>query len=190
MKEYLITPGVIAVISVMMILLPASALVYSFQGQAFFAGDFYRILSFPFVHVNFAHLAQNMAAILITAALAYELAFSAFSYSLIFSAANMLLAVVAIFFFPQTYLAGASFGVYAVMGGLGLQKNPYLSRKFLFAVLLATLVIGSLTMSKSTNFHILGFGIGTVLFLLTNKKRPQIFATPPPQTVTNSSLFI
>src|SRR3989338_2460124 len=124
MKEYLVSPGIIAAASLLLILLPASTIVYAFQGTAFLSGEWWRILSFPFVHIDFGHFAQNMTALLFSAALAFELAMGISAYSIIFAGANVVLAALAIVFFPETYLAGTSFGIYAVIGGLGLQKNP------------------------------------------------------------------
>lgn len=168
MKEYLISPAVVAVVSLLMFLLPAGAVLYAFQANAFLAGEWWRIASFPFVHVDWNHFTQNMIALSFSAALAFELSMSASAYSIIFAGANISLAILAIIFFPQTYLAGASFGVYAVMGGLGLQKNPYLKLPVLFGILSGVALIGLLSQTKSAFFHVLGFSLGSAIFLIKN----------------------
>jgi len=168
MKEYLVSPGVIAIVSLLMLLLPASTLVYAFQGTAFLTGEWWRMASFPFVHVDLSHFAQNMLALSFSAALAFELSMSVSAYSIIFASANAVLALLATIFFPETYLAGASFGVYAVMGGIGLQKNPYLKLPLLFGILSGIALIGLLSQTKSAFFHVLGFSVGSAIFLIKN----------------------
>lgn len=177
MKEYLVSPGVIAVVSLLMILLPVSVVAYAFQGAAFLSGDWWRMLTFPFVHVDARHFGQNMVALLFSAALAFELAMGLSAYSIIFAGANVVLAVLAVVFFPETYLAGTSFGIYAVLGGLGLQKNPYVRVRLLFGILLMVALIGLFTQTRSSSLHVLGFGIGSMIFMVCRScaKKQRVF---------------
>ncbi len=174
MREYLVSPSVIVIVSLLMILLPVSTMMYAFQGTAFLSGDWWRLLTFPFVHVDFTHLGQNMIALLFSTALAFELAMGWFSYSIIFAGANFFLAVLAIVFFPEAYLAGASFGIYAVMGGLGLQKNPYVKSSTLFFILLVAALAGLATQTNSASLHVLGFGMGSIICMSFQSKRKRL----------------
>ncbi|MBI4147685.1 rhomboid family intramembrane serine protease [Candidatus Woesearchaeota archaeon] len=179
MKEYLLSPLVIAGLSTLLFVVAAGNLALAFQGSAFLDGDWWRLFTFPFVHVSPSHLAQNLAALAVSTVLAYELVLGPGLFVWLFSLSNIVLALAALAFFPDRYLAGASFGVYAITGGLSLTPNPYVQVPVLFGLLFGITLLGHVT-NASAAVHVMGFLIGSGIALVRRKHRPMVFTNTNP----------
>ena len=64
---------IIITISAIIFIIPNSVQKFAFSGQYLFSGEFWRLVTFNFTHLNFIHLIENIIALIVAALLAYEL---------------------------------------------------------------------------------------------------------------------
>ncbi|MFQ5648157.1 MAG: rhomboid family intramembrane serine protease [Candidatus Aenigmatarchaeota archaeon] len=156
----------------------------AFSGQAFFSGELWRLLTFPLAHVNLSHLIENMAALAITTLLVLEFELNNRLYLESFFLSGILIALGFGLAVPILPIAGASLGIYSVLGSLSIGGSNFIPRYILIPLLglsifamqglgLATQQGISTQGINSSLFHLAGFIMGIGLFYLLPRLRPK-----------------
>ena len=155
--------------------LPQATFLLGFSGVSFFAGEIWRIVSFPLVHVSNAHMLENIVALFIVLLLSYEFSFSLKELAFYFFATNLIVAFVTGIIFPSFFIVGASLGLYAVLGALSLKGKEYIPQPVFFIVFL-TIIIGNIIFNMLRGvtiaqpmYHAAGFIVGSVLCYLKSR---------------------
>jgi len=176
MKKTLISPFIIAVLSfIIFFLLPNYILLFVFSGKQFYAGELWRLFTFPFTHTNIIHLLQNLMALAVLTILAYEFELEFNMFNTVFLLSSFGIALTAGILSPEIYIAGASLGLYAVLGYLALKGANFISKYITIPVFLASIFIDkipsgfiSLFSDLSLIFHLLGFISGILIFIIAS----------------------
>ncbi len=177
--------SVISILSLMFFLIPNSAQLLSFSGQLFFSGEIWRIITFPFSHVTGIHLMENIAALVIASLLAYEFDLRGKQFILVFMLSGILIAITTGILAPPLKIAGASMGIYAVLGTLSIKGSNFIKKQFLLLIFGGSIAIElvfnaifcpqciTLISMQSSLFHFTGFimGIGMFYIVVRHKKR-------------------
>jgi len=174
MKKVLIPSFIIGVLSfIIFFLLPNYILLFVFSGKQFYAGEVWRLLTFSFTHINIIHLLQNLMALVVLAILAYEFELEFNMFNALFLLSSFGIALTAGILFPEIYIAGASLGLYAVLGYLALKGANFISKYITIPVFLLSIFIDkipggliALYSDLSLVFHILGFISGILIFII------------------------
>ncbi|NQU79618.1 rhomboid family intramembrane serine protease [Candidatus Woesearchaeota archaeon] len=175
-QRIVLSPGMqIALVSIIVFaLVPHAVAALSFSAGSFFAGEFWRIITYPFVHLNIAHLLENVVTVIIAGMLATELGMSRQQMYIVFFGSSVLVALTSMAFLPLIIIAGASSGIFAILGGLSAKGNEFLSRWFLLPVMFSAVFI-KMFISMFTGsmgefswaqllFHGIGFIYGAMIF--------------------------
>ena len=177
MKTWLfLVAGIIVVISCFVFfLVPNSLEILSFSGNTFFKGEIWRLFTFPFTHINFSHLIENIIAISITSFLALEFNLRSRYFVYCFLLSNFIVALADAFLFPTIILAGASLGIYSILGALSIKGSNFIPKYILIPLLGTSAFIkyifsafSKITINQAL-FHFSGFVIGIALFYLFTK---------------------
>ena len=165
--------------------IPGAQDLWSFQGGQFFKGEIWRIITFNFVHLDILHLIGNIIALLITTLLAMEIEMKSQYFIMLFFVSSIVLALVEGIFFPFLVIAGASLGIYSMLGGVSVE-----GRRLIPIYVFVPLVILSILLNQFFNdtstiiqglFHFFGFLSGILLYYGTvkyiNKRRPILSST-------------
>jgi len=174
-------PAVVLIVSVIVFILPFSLNKLSFSGTLFIAGEMWRLFTFPFVHLGFSHLIENIGALAITSILARLVEIKDTEFMIVFMGSGILLAVADIIFFPAIIIAGASLGIYAVLGSITFKGTSFIPKPVLASVLLSSIffkylismISGSLTqnITNQTGMHFFGFMSGILIFYILEKNK-------------------
>lgn len=174
----LVTPVGIALACLGTFFLIIDSLVFmSFSGQSFFSGQLWRLFTFPFTHISFSHLIENMAALGISILLMLEFELTSRMFIKIFLLSGILVALGTGLAVPLLPIAGASLGIYAVLGSLSIKGSNFIPKYILMPLLLfsifamqaVSMLSGqALTIQgmQSSLFHLMGFGAGIALFYI------------------------
>ncbi|MBI4155409.1 rhomboid family intramembrane serine protease [Candidatus Woesearchaeota archaeon] len=183
-KIFLVTGILVFIFLVVFSFFPNSQNLLSFSGIKFLSGEFYRIITFPFVHVNISHLIENLIAITLVSFLGYEFGLRGKEFVSYFFLVSILIALGDAFLFPLFVIAGASLGIYGVLGALSIKGSNFIPKKVLIPVfiisILYKLILDVLSSETITNldqtmFHLSGFFAGMIFFVLPRfKKRKRI----------------
>jgi len=179
MKWNFVSYGAICVICILFfIFFPASLL--AFSGELFAKGEVWRLFTFTFTHTSFYHLIQNLIALTIVTILLFELEVE--SHFRPFISSSWIVAGIAAIILPTMLMAGASVGIYGLLGFAAMSSVIFIPRMIsvpLFggAILLDAL-IGYLRTSAfnipqlTLHFggYICGITIFTIVKLLKGKK--------------------
>jgi len=178
-KDFCLMPsslllGIIAVF----LLLPNALALLSFSSARFLSGEFWRLVTFPFVHVDLGHLGENAVALLVASMLAYEVGVTRWQYLVSFVLACLLVAVIDVVWFPLIIIAGASAGIFAVYGVFATRSSEFVSKLWLIPLLGTTVLVkwGIATLSGSvdattviqTLMHLVGFLTGVAIIGITH----------------------
>jgi len=173
--NFLIGSIIVIVSCFVFFLIPNSLTIFSFSGELFFKGEIWRIITFPFTHINLNHLIENFIAIGITSLLAFELGLRGRYFVYCFLLSSFLVALTEAFLFPTIIIAGASLGIYAVLGAISIKGSNFIP-KYIFVPLLGLSVFIKYLFSaftkelmKQSLFHFSGFVTGIALFYLFTK---------------------
>ncbi len=140
----------------------------SFSGKLFFKGEIWRIITFNFVHLDIVHLIGNVIALTIITLLALEIGLKGEYFLLLFFISSMAIALIEGIFFPALIIAGASLGIYSVLGGISISGRRIIPI-YVFIPLIALSIflnqvfLDSLVLLQSV-FHFFGFLSGIVLY--------------------------
>lgn len=158
-------------------LIAQSLSLFSFSGQTFFAQP-WGLLTFPFAHVDFSHLFENILALLVIGVLAFELELKGKELACCFLLSGISIALSSAFLFADLLIAGSSLGIYAVVGALSIKGSNFVSKKILIPVFAASILFCPTCMSNQAQmaFHFAGFlaGIGIFYLLVKTRKKKRI----------------
>ncbi|MFH1592130.1 MAG: rhomboid family intramembrane serine protease [Candidatus Woesearchaeota archaeon] len=176
---FLISFGIVLVSLFIFFLIPGALEIFSFSGKTFLSGEFWRLITFSFVHITTLHLIENIVAIALVSFLAYEFGLAGRSFVVFFIAVSFVIALADAFMFPLLVIAGASLGIYGVLGVLSIKGSNFVPKVYLIPLLgasvflkyLLTLFTGSGSYSDlpQTLFHFSGFVTGLFLFYIPRK---------------------
>ena len=175
----LMWPGTqVIIISILLFsLLPNVIEMLGFSGDLFSQGQVWRIFTYPFAHFDTSHLFENIAALSMVSLLAYEVELSRNQFITAFFGASILLGLTSLFFTPTFVIAGASIGIFSVIGTISIKGSEFLSRWIIIPVMFSSLFIHHILKIFSasffqegnvfiqTLFHTLGFIYGLTIFL-------------------------
>ncbi len=170
MKKVLIIAGMIAFFCILFFLVPYSFDVFSFSGGQFWSGESWRLLTFSFTHMNLQHLAENLIALLVVSFLAFEFNLSWRAFGICFLLSSIIIALAGSFFFPVLFMAGASMGIYAVLGALSAKGSRLIRTHTLIPLLGLAIFIEYLfkifrgESLAQPSFHLFGFVTGLGVF--------------------------
>ena len=157
----------------------------AFSGETFLSGEFWRIFTFPFIHVSFDHLIENVFSLFVITMLAYELGLRGKYFTASFFLSGFIIAVADLFLFPAILIAGASLGIYAVLGSLSIKGSNFIPKYIIIPAFALTALVMPLIsmmsspvlndiMTKSMMFHLSGFAAGIFLFYAFIKLRSRV----------------
>ena len=156
--------------------IPNSQWLMAFSGNLFYKNmEFWRIISFPFIHVDLTHLLQNIVAIGVITFLAYEINLKAAIYIGSFFTASIIIALITGVALPALIIAGLSMGIYSIIGTISIEGSNFVPKKILIplfamaALIEPALHISDITVLKSSLFHIFGYIFG-IAFIIAAKK--------------------
>lgn len=179
-KSVFIFSLLIALISTLIYLLfPNSLEIFSFSGVKFISGEVWRIATFPFAHISLTHLIENIIAIAAVSFLAYEFGLKGKQFLLYFLAVSFIVALADAFLFPLLIIAGASLGVYGIIGALSIKGSNFIPKLYLIPLLGISIFFKYfLTLINcpdcpinlpQTLFHFSGFVVGIFLIYIPKK---------------------
>jgi len=179
MKWNFISYGTICVACVLIfIFFPASLL--AFSGELLAKGEVWRFFTFTFTHTSFYHLIQNLIALTIVTILLFELEVE--SHFKPFISSSWIVAGIAAIILPTMLMAGASVGVYGLLGFAAMSSVVFIPRMIsvpLFggAILLDALieyfrtsVFNTPQLTLHLGGYICGIAIFSIVKLLKRKK--------------------
>lgn len=145
---------------------PQAVSVLGFSGQNFFAGEYWRILTYPLAHVSFTHLFENLIALFIVVLLSYELDLELKEFVFVFLGSGILVAFFSGMIFPYFLIVGSSLGIYSIFGALSLQKQEVMPQYLfltVFGIIIFLNLVYTLYMHEDMTqpaYHIAGFVSG------------------------------
>lgn len=183
LKRIILWPGIyIAVIcTAVFFLVLNSASLLGFSGELFRQGEIWRLLTFPFTHLDLSHLTENMITLGIVSFLSYEVGLNRNQFLFVFFGANLVLALTNLFFLPLIIIAGASAGIFAVLGSISTKGSEFIPQLVLFPLMFSSIFIKSffsVFSGAALNWtmllmHTLGFAYGVGIYFVVSKYRPK-----------------
>jgi membrane associated rhomboid family serine protease len=178
-KEFCLMPsGILLAIVAVFLLVPNGLAWLAFSGDKFFAGELWRLLTFPFVHTNVGHLAENIAALLVASLLAFEVGVTKMQYVVAFALATIVVATIDVIWFPLVILVGASSGIFAIYGAFATRGSEFVSKLWLIPILGTTVLVkwglsllqGGVDTATAvqTVMHLAGFLTGGAIIFMTH----------------------
>ncbi len=178
---------------------PGKELILAFSTKTFFSGEIYRLFTFPFTHIGLPHIVENMLALFVLTILAFEVGLKGTQFVIAFIGASWLVAFGEAPFFPALLIAGASVGIMAISGFVGAKGSKFIPRILLLPILLSPLLLKdglsilqngeyNLSSNSSLLFHLSGFIIGAIFFLLlslTKEDKPVLHRPTTPNSGEN-----
>jgi len=178
-KPIFIPPlSIILICIIIFLIVPNAAEIFSFSGIKFLKGEVWRILTFSFTHINLDHLIENSIVLMVVALLAYEFGLRGKLFITYFSLVSILIALLDLFLFPSIIIAGASLGIYGVLGGLSMKGSHFISRTYILSLFGITIFLRSIldfltktsfTVSIQSLLHFSGFIVGIALVSIPRK---------------------
>jgi len=139
-----------------------------FSGAKFFKGEFWRLFTFSFVHLNLAHLIGNIIALVITTLLSFEIGLKGEYFILLFFVASSPIALIEGMFFPALIIAGASLGVYSILGGISISGRRLIPLYFFIPLIVLSIFLNQVFSDSistvGTVFHLFGFIFGITFY--------------------------
>ncbi len=192
MKLTMLAKGIILIAAVLVIIYlgvfftPDSSTNLSLDPKKFFAGDYWRLLTYQFAHANTMHLATNTIALIIAAFLAVELKTILSGFYITYLVSG-LVAVLPLWWVVPFIALGASSAVYSSFGVASIEANKLGIKPYIPIALFIPFIIGKSTyqfitcsgncVAEKASFlqgsaHLMGFvfGIGFFLLLLQTMK--------------------
>lgn len=150
-------------------LLFPNPLIFAFSAS-FLSGEFWRILTFHFAHLNLAHFSQNFLALAFTGVLAAEVGMNEQVFLALFFIPSILLALLSLLI-PGLILLGSSIGIFSLLGALSIQASRFVPTKVLLPVFAAFALFGE---GFQVLFHLSGLFLGFLGFSLLKRRRKKI----------------
>lgn len=180
-KNRIIYSIAITIISCICFFLVPNALnIMPFSGYLFYNQfNIWRIITFPFIHINISHLVQNIIAISIITLLAYEVDLNNRIYIGTFFAGSIIIAIITGLVLPSIMIAGLSMGIYSIIGSASIKGSNFIPKKILIPLFALAILIEptaarfNLAIMKSAIFHLLGFIFGISFIIIAKKLVPK-----------------
>jgi len=159
------------------VIVPNALELFGFSGQSFFAGEFWRILSFPFAHVSSLHLLENLIAMFILILLAKEFNLGWQAFALIFFSSGVIIALFSGIIYPYLLIAGSSLGIFSVFGALAFKDKELLPCCIIpafFGIIIFLNFIYNIYVGEGVAqpiYHAAGFVVGAALFQIKSVRR-------------------
>lgn len=183
-KLFLFIFGLIGVYALVFLLIP-DRLLLALDPTKFFTGEFWRLFTYQFTHLNFRHLIENVASFGLAGFIAFELKtkFKMFSFIHLLTG---LLAIIPIWLILRFTALGASSAIYGLFGLLALEAEKFkIKWWYIFAGVIVLMIIqafmslGSEILIEQGLSHFSGLVFGVLLYfgfkkgehLLTKRKR-------------------
>ena len=176
---FIIPISIILISALIFFLVPNSLEILSFSGSKFISGEYWRLLTFSFTHVTPTHLFENIIAISLVGFLGYEFGLRGKLFLTYFLAISFTIALVNSLLFPLLIIAGASLGIYGVLGVLSIKGSNFIPKLYLIPLLGASIFLKYILTLFScptcdndisqTLFHFSGFLTGLVLIYIPKK---------------------
>jgi len=170
---------IIALISTFIFLIiPDSLEIFAFSGIKFISGEVWRIVTFPFTHISLNHLIENIIAIAAVSFLGYEFGLKGKQFLFYFIAVSFIIALADAFIFPLLIIAGASLGLYGIIGVLSIKGSNFIPKLYLIPLLgssiflkyfLTLLNCPTCSITPQTLFHFSGFLVGISLIYIPKR---------------------
>jgi membrane associated rhomboid family serine protease len=168
----------VAIIGVFL-LVPNALALLAFRPESFIAGEFWRIVTYPFVHMDANHLFENIVALIVASLLAYEVEMTTAQYVVAFAASVFVVAIADLVYFPALLVIGASAAIFAVYGAFAMKGSVFITKGWLVPILAVTIwtkygmnLLTSTSVDQGllaqTLLHFLGFatGVGAMIVCL------------------------
>ena len=153
-------------------------------------GEWFRILSFMFVHQNIEHLVINLASLILAGAVANEIGLQNATFLVIFFLVGISSAFL-VLPFTSSVLVGASTGIYGIFGAITVKLGDYMSAPKVFS-LFALAIAGSslienfwfqsseMVLRLSAHLVALSFGAGFLVAIRRHRRwnRHVVYAAP------------
>ena len=176
-SKFILWPTSILVLIIgIFLLVPNAVALFAFRGDSFLAGEVWRIITFPFTHLDMNHLFENTIALVVASLLAYEVEMTPAQYMIAFGASLLTVAIADMIYFPALLIVGASSAIYAVYGAFAMKGSVFISRSWLVPILGATIwtkylvgMFANQTVSNlmaQTLLHFLGFATGIAMMIV------------------------
>ncbi|MBT3324455.1 rhomboid family intramembrane serine protease [archaeon] len=176
-KTIIFFTGIVVALVGVYVSLPNAIDLLGFSGSAFFSGEVWRIITFPFVHVSNAHLVENLLALFILTLLSYEFKMKVRAFVSLFFASGILLAFFGGLVYPYLVIVGSSLGVYSIFGALTIKGQDYIPR-YVLPSLFAIFIIMNVFYNYFTGdsfvqplYHAIAFVVGAGLFSLGKRTK-------------------
>ncbi|MBI2670836.1 rhomboid family intramembrane serine protease [Candidatus Woesearchaeota archaeon] len=140
----------------------------SFVGKKFFSGEIWRIVTFNFVHLSLSHLIGNVIAFIITTMLSFEVGLKSEYFIMLFFVSATSIALIEGIFFPGLIIAGASLGIYSILGGISISGRRLIPLYFFLPLIVLSIFLNKFFLDTVTFFeiifHFFGFLSGLLLY--------------------------
>ena len=176
---FIISLSLIIISILTFFLVPNSLELFAFSGAKFFSGEFWRIITFSVTHVSLNHLLENIIAISVISFLGYEFGLKGKSFIAYFIGVSLIIAMADAFLFPLLIMAGASLGIYGVLGVLSIKGSNFIPKLYLMPLMGASIFfkyfLSFISCPSCSNditqslFHLSGFITGIFLFYTPRK---------------------
>lgn len=156
---------------------PQAIAILGFSGESFFAGELWRILSYPLAHVTWSHLLENLVALFVVVLLSYELELRVREFALVFLFSGILVAFFSGMLFPYLLIVGSSLGIYSIFGALALKEQEIMPQYLflgIFGIIIFLNVAYTLYVSEDFSqpaYHAAGFVSGAALIGIQRLRR-------------------
>ncbi|MFH1682920.1 MAG: rhomboid family intramembrane serine protease [Candidatus Woesearchaeota archaeon] len=119
----LLFTGIILVSLLLIFLIPGIKDSWTLDKDKFLSGEYWRIVSYPFVHLSWSHLIENMVGLALVGFIAFELKTRSFDYALAYFS-TAILAILPLWIIVNFTALGSSAAVYGLFGfiSLGIAK--------------------------------------------------------------------
>jgi membrane associated rhomboid family serine protease len=163
-------------------MVPDSANLMAFIPEKVAAGEWYRLFTFPFAHLNEWHLLENVASLLVVGFIATELKTEFYDFAVIYLATGVL-AVIPVFLISSFSAIGASTAVYGAFGVVTQELSKFkISGQLPFGIMALVVFIKAITSFfdcgsrcesfifslKQAGAHFAGLVIGVSMFRVMN----------------------
>lgn len=131
-------------------------------------GEFWRLFTFSFVHLNINHLIGNVIAFIVTAMLTLEIGLKSEYFMILFFSSALVIALIQGMFLPTLIIAGASLGIYSILGGISIAGKELISIYIFAPLVLLSIFLTSIFSGNNdffeAFFHFFGFLFGLITY--------------------------
>lgn len=176
---FILAAAITCISSAIWYIVPDSIHLLSFSGILFLKGEVWRIITYIFTHTSKTHLFENIVALAAVSFLGYEFGLKEKEFLWYFFAASIIIALTSIAIVPTFIIAGASLGIYGVIGALSIKGSSFISKLTLIPIFAVSIffkdIITVVTCpaceinAMQTAFHLSGFIAGIFLVTIPTK---------------------